>query len=173
MNKGFTASWLDEAAAIHANVQTVQLSYHNSLAVVKTKIELDSDADKCVVGDHFLVVHGHNRAVNVFGYNTKAGSKHACIVNAVVAYTEPKTGQVVILLINQAIEMKGLDHHPLCPMQCFMNGVMIDEVSKFLAPVPSETTHAIQLENPFDATHPIIIPFRLKRVTSYYVVRMP
>ena len=43
-------------------------------------------------------------------------------------------------------------------MQCYMNGVLIDEVPKFLAPVPSETTHAIELENPFDATHPIIIP---------------
>ena len=58
-------------------------------------------------------------------------------------------------------------------MQCHMNGVLIDEVPKFLAAIPSETTHAIQIENPFDATRPIIIPLKLNRVTSYFKVRMP
>ena len=61
--------------------------------------------------------------MNVYGYDPKAGLKHACTVDATVAYTEPETGQVVILLINQAIEMKGLGHHVLCLMQCCTNGV--------------------------------------------------
>ena len=73
-----------------------------------------------------------------------------------VADTEPETGQVFILLINQVIEMKGLNHHPLYPMQHCMNGVLIDEVSKFPASITSETMHAIQLENYFDAMHPIL-----------------
>ena len=99
------------------------------------------------------------------------GSKHAYVVNATVAHAEPETCHVVILLINQAIEMKGLDHHLLCPMQHCVNGVVIDEVPKFLAPVPSETTHAKQIANPFDATHPIINPLKLNRVTSYFEVK--
>ena len=99
--------------------------------------------------------------------------KHACIVDATVAYTVPETGQVLILSINQAIEIKGFVHHLLCPMQCHMNGVMINEVSKFLAPIPSETTHAKQKENPFDATHHIIIPLKLSGVTTYFKVRKP
>ena len=90
--------------------------------------------------------------MNVIGNNTKARSKHAHVVDATVAYTEPETGQVVILLINKAIDMKGLDHYLLCLMQCRMNDVLFDEVPKFLAPIPSETTHAIQLENHFDPT---------------------
>ena len=93
-------------------MQTVHLSAQNSLAV-DTKIELDLLANKCVVGDHCLVVHDNNRPMNVFGYNPKVGSKHVCTVNATVNYTEPKTGCIVILLINKAIEMKGLDHHPI------------------------------------------------------------
>ena len=84
--------------------------------------------------------------MNVFGYDFKVRSKCACIVDATIAYTEPKTGQVVILSINQAIERKGLNHLFLCPMHCLMNGVLIKEVPKFLAPIPSETMHAIQLE---------------------------
>ena len=54
-----------------------------------------------------------------------------------------------------------------------MNGVLIDEVPKFLAPVPHETMHAIQLENPFDATHPITISLQLNGVISYFKIRKP
>ena len=77
--------------------------------------------------------------MNIFGYDPKSESKHTHIVDAATANTEPETDQVVILLLNQAIEMKGLNHHLLCQMQCCMNGVLIDEVPKFLAPIPSET----------------------------------
>ena len=141
-----------------------------TITVVKIKIELNSHADTCVVCHYCLVVYDHNRQVNVFGYDPKVGSKKDHIVNAAVTYTEPETGHPVILLINQAIEMNGLDHHLLCPMQCCMNGVRINEVPKFLA---SETMHAKQLENPFDATHPIFIPMKLNGVTSYLKVRTP
>ena len=81
-------------------MQIVHLSAHTSIAVVKTKIELDSHADTYVVGDHCLIVHDHHRPVNIYRYDPKAGSKHACIVNATVAYTVPETGQVVIISIN-------------------------------------------------------------------------
>ena len=100
-------------------------------------------------------------------YDPKVGSTHTCIVDATVNYTEPETGQVVIFLIHQAIEMNCLNHHITCLMQCFMNGVLINEVSKFLAPVSDEMMHAIQLVNPFDAIHPIIIPIQFHGVTSY------
>ena len=69
--------------------------------------------------------------------------------------------------------MKGLDQHLLCTMQCHVNGVLINKVPMFLVPVPSETMHAIQLENLFGATNPIIIPLKLNRVTSYFKVRKP
>ena len=84
-------------------------SAHNSLAVVETKIELDSHADTYVVHDHCLLVHDHNRPLKAFGYNPKAGLRHAHKANVIPAYIEPQTGQIVVLLINQAIEMKGLD----------------------------------------------------------------
>ena len=69
--------------------------------------------------------------------------------------------------------MKGLDHYLLCPMQCHMNGGLINEIPKFLTPIHSETMHAIQLKNFFDATYPIIIPFKLNGVISYFKVRTP
>ena len=77
--------------------------------------------------------------MNVYGYDAEAGLKCTCEVNAAVAYTLPETHQIFNLSINQVFEMKGLVHHLLCPMQCHVNGVLIDEVPKFLAPIPSET----------------------------------
>ena len=49
-------------------------------------------------------------------------------------------------------------------MQCCLNGVHISEVTKFLAESPSVTTHAIELPDPFDAVHLLIIPLQLSSV---------
>ena len=55
-------------------------------------------------------------------------------------------------------------------MQCCINGVLIP---KFLAPISSESTYSVQFENTFDATHPIIVPLKSNRVTSYFKVKTP
>ena len=44
----------------------------------------------------------------------------ACIVDAVVAYDEPKKDQVFIFLINQTIEIKDLNHHLLCQSSWYL-----------------------------------------------------
>ena len=107
-----------------------------SLAVVKTKIELDWHADSCVISGQCLVIHDHNRPVNVFGYDPRVGSKHACKLVATSAYDEHEMGQVVICLVNQAIKIKGLYHHLFCPMQCSINVVLINELLSFWHPFP-------------------------------------
>ena len=108
--------------------------------------------------------------MNVFGYDLKVGSRHACPINVIFAYNEPQMGQEVIILTHHAIEMKGLNHQLMHPMQCCMNGVWINEVPKFLAPNHSETMHVIQVTIPFNATNSIIIPWPLTRVTRYFDV---
>ena len=105
----------DQYTVTCISVQTIQLSAQKSLTEVKIKIELDLNADTCVVGDQCLVMHDHNRPVNVYGYDPKAGLKQACIVDSVFAYDQSKMCQVAIFLINQVIEMKGLSHHLLMP----------------------------------------------------------
>ena len=66
----------------YASVQSVQLSVHKIFTVVKTKIELDSHADTFVVGDLCIVICDHNRAVDIFRFDPKAGSKHDPVVDA-------------------------------------------------------------------------------------------
>ena len=62
-------------SAIYTSICAVKISAQNNLAVVETKI----DRFKC---------------------KFKAGSTCANIVNTVVAYTKPETGQAAILSIN-------------------------------------------------------------------------
>ena len=129
-------SCVDDYNMSCASIQTDLLSAQKNRLVVKTKIELGFHADACAVGDQCLVVHDHKRQVNICSYDPKGGSKHVHLVDVAVAYTEPKTGQVVIFLINQTIKMKGFDHHLLCAMYCCMNGVLIIEVPNFWSPFP-------------------------------------
>ena len=88
-------SCVDEIVVSFAGMQTIQLSAQKGILIHETKIELDSHAYICVVADQCLLIHDHNKPVNVFGYYPKVKSKHACIVDAAVAYDAPKTGQVV------------------------------------------------------------------------------
>ena len=62
------------------------------LTKVKTKIELDSHEETCVVGYQCLIIHDHNRPVNVNGYDPKVVLKHAHVVGASVTYDKLKRG---------------------------------------------------------------------------------
>ena len=74
--------------------------------------------------------------------------------------------------MNQAICIDSLDNHLLCPMQCCLNSVHISDVLKFLADNPSETTHAIELIEPFDASQPLIISLKLSSVSYFDVYHL-
>ena len=46
-------------------------------------------------------------------------------------------------------------------MQCHLNGVHISKILKFLAEASNKTTHAIELVNPFNAAHLLIITLQV------------
>ena len=73
-------------------------------------------------------------------------------------------------MINQVIHINGIENHLICPMQCCLNGVHTSEVPKFLAESPSVTTHAVQLLDPFNAAHSLIVPLQVSSVSSYFDV---
>ena len=56
------------------------------------RIELDSHADTCVVGKNVLVLQEHTRVVNVTGFDPSQAPRTARIVDCVVKYTCPGTG---------------------------------------------------------------------------------
>jgi hypothetical protein len=137
----------------------------------ETTLELDSHADTCILGRHALITLDHKRPVAVMGYDESLGTKTYKTVSGVVAYTDPKTGRTLHLIINQAIHVPHLDHHLLCPMQCCVNDVIIDETPKFLAIKPTDQTHALTVPDPDDPSQTLTLPLSLRGVTSLLHVR--
>ena len=127
----------------------------------------------CIVGDNSLVIHDHNRQVNIYSYNQNNGHWNAKTVDVTVGYQDPQCEQKFILMINQAISIDGLNNPLLCLIQCHLNGVLIIEVPKFLAERPTVTTHAIELTDLIDASHSLIVPLQLSCMTSYFDVHSP
>ena len=53
----------------------------------------------------------------------------------------------------------------LCPMQCHVNDVTINNVPKFLTHFPTDNMHAIVIINPDDESNICIFPLHLQGVT--------
>ena len=115
----------------------------------------------------------YDRPVVVEGYDPSLGTKTYATVSGVFAYDDPLTGEVYHIVINQAICIPHLDHHLLCPMQCRVNDVTVDETPKFLAHDPTDHTHALTVKDPHNPAQTVILPLALQGVTSLLNVRAP
>ena len=65
---------------------------HASVASSKHKVEIDSHADTCLVGNNCLVVYNFNRQVNIYSYDPKDGHRGTKTVDATVGYKDPQSG---------------------------------------------------------------------------------
>ena len=140
----------------------------------ETSLELDSHADTCVLGKHCLVISNYDRPVTVYGYDKALGAQTFDTVSAVVGYTDPSSGSPIHLVIHQGIHIKHLEHHLLCPMQCRVNGVVINECPRFQDRNPTAESHSIVIdENSPDSEEKVILPLSLSGVTSYLPVHVP
>ena len=135
---------------------------------------MDSNADTNVLVKGCLVVHNFDRPVNITGYDTEYGSKVFRNVAGVLAYDHPQTGKSYFLVINQAINLDHLKHDFMFPMQCRKNGIKMNEKPKYHSKAKSESTHALQVEDPSDEEVGMLtIPFQLSGVTSHFPVQKP
>ncbi len=100
-------------------------------SIGETTLELDSHADTCVLGFDALILLDYDRPVIVEGYDPSLGTKTYATVSGALAHDDPVTGKVYHLVINQAIHIPHLDHHLLCPMQCQVNDVIVNDMPKF------------------------------------------
>ncbi len=105
------------------------------------------------------------------GYDESLGSKTYQTVSGVVAYDDPQTRRKLHLIINQAIHIPHLDHHLLCPMQCRVNDMTINNLPKFLAANPTDQTHALTINDPDNPLQLFILPLTLRGVTLLLNVR--
>jgi hypothetical protein len=124
-----------------------------------------------VLGHDALIILDYNRPVSVVGYDESLRSKTYQTVSGVVAYDDPQTGRTLHLIINQAIHIPQLDHYLLCPTQCCVNDVIVNNLPKFLASDPADQMHALTLADPNNPLQPVILPLILRGVTLVLNVR--
>ena len=137
-----------------------------------SRTELDSHADTCVVGRNALIFHDFERPVNVTGYDPALGiNKDVKTVSAAIAYDDPTTGEVIILVLHQALHIPTMEHNLLCPMQLRMNDVMVSEIPKFLTENPTDRTHALTIPTTTGDVYRIALS--IHGVTSYFPTRRP
>ncbi len=158
--------------SLHIDQQRIVKDVRYKLdGIYETTLELDSHVNTSVLGHGDLITLDYNRPVSVVGYDESLGSKTYQTMSCVVAYNDPQTGRTLHLIINQAIHIPHLDHHLLCPMQCCVNDVIVNDLPKFLAADPTDQTHALTLTDPNNPLQPVILPLTLKWVTLVLNVR--
>jgi hypothetical protein len=140
-------------------------------SIYETTLELDSHTNTCVLGHGALIILDYNRPVSIVGYDESLRSKTYQTVSDVIAYDDPQTGRTLHLIINQVIHIPHLEHHLLCPMQCCVNDVIVNNLPKFLATDPTDQMHALTLTDPNNPLQPVILPLILRGVTSVLNVR--
>jgi hypothetical protein len=74
-------------------------------------------------------------------------------------------------VINQAIHIPHLDHHLLCPMQCRVNDVIVNDTPMFLTADPTDHTHALTIRDPHQPAQTVILRLALGGVTWLLNVR--
>ena len=118
------------------------------------------------MGHDVLIILDYNQPVSIVGYDKSLGSKTYQTLSGVVAYDDPQTERTLHLIISQAIHIPHLDHHLLCPMQCRVNDVTVNVLSKFLAANPTDQMYALTMTDPDNPLQPVILLLTLRGVTS-------
>ena len=109
----------------------------------------------------------------VIDYDPQLGSRDFKTVSALLEYSHPLSGQIYHLVIHQAIQIPNLDHHLLCPMQCRVNEIAINDVPKFLMKTPTPDSHSIVAHDIKKTLTPLVLPLYIHGVTAWLPVSKP
>jgi hypothetical protein len=92
------------------------------------KVELDSHANTCCVVGGLVIVNKMLKTVKLSPFlQSLATVSKVPIVSAAMAYDDPRSGKVFILIVHQSLHFKPLKHCVLCPMKLRLNDVVINE----------------------------------------------
>ena len=128
-------------------------------------------ANTTVLGRNCLLIQDFDKTVSVTGWDASAGATECRTVSGVVAYDHPVTGQAYMLVFHQAINLESMDNHLICPMQCRVNRVEINDTPKIFVKRPTECSHAIVVDDPVAPDVSLVILLQLEGVTSVFLVR--
>ena len=76
----------------------------------------------------------HGKAVNIVGYDKRKGllASNMKTVSGALAYDNPTSVKIVIIVIDQGIYVPTINYNLICPMQVRMNDVKLDDKPKFV-----------------------------------------
>jgi hypothetical protein len=135
-------------------------------------LDLDSHAHQAVVGRDCHIISDTGEEIEVYGYDAAQGSVRRRIVSACFAYDDPATGQVVLLVVHQAIHVPHLENSLIPPAQLRCNDIIVRDCPKTMMDNPTTLDHTIQI--PIEGTgDSFVIHLLLRDTTSYVPVRKP
>lgn len=133
------------------------------------RLGMDSHADMTCIGAHAHIYEVYEgQTCNVFPFNDSYDPiANVKTVNAAFAY-DSEDGQTYILNVCQALDFsKSMKHSLLCPNQARVNGVVIDDIPKFI------DYHGHSSFSIFFPEQQIRLPLSSSFPTSYLHVRRP
>jgi hypothetical protein len=134
-------------------------------------LDLDSHADKAVLGFNCFVFEVTGRTVNVYSYDPKLGWTATQVVLGSFAYDDKNTTQVVLLIVHQGLDIPHSPYSLPPPFQLQENGVVVNDRPKFLTVTPTIDDHPLLV--PSDDPIPYRIPMLFRGTASYIDVRLP
>jgi hypothetical protein len=129
------------------------------------RCELDSHADTCVAGVNFVILDTTCKSVDVHSYSNELDVlTNIPIATVGTVWTQPVTGELYLLVINQCIFFGDrLKHSLICPNQLRSHGVVVNDVP---VQFDKSSQHAIIHEK-------VTIPLEMAGVVSYFETRLP
>jgi hypothetical protein len=140
---------------------------------LEKSLELDSHDDMAALGSSALIIQSYDQPVEGVGYDPQKGLQMFETGSGILAFDLPRDKQVYHFVFHQAIHMPQLGHHLLCPIQCCIIDMTVNDVSKFLTCFPTDNTHALVVQNPDNDSTTLFSPLHLQGVSSYLPVRKP
>jgi hypothetical protein len=113
------------------------------------------------------IINKTDRQVSVTPLINSLGSTQKVpIITAAIAYDDPRSGKVFILVIHKALYFPEMKRCLLCPMQMRLNDVVLNEQLKNLTTHPTDLDHPIVLED-------LTISLDIFNVASFFHGRTP
>jgi hypothetical protein len=94
------------------------------------------------------------------------------IVSAVLGYTIPETGKMMLLIVHQSNFIPTFNHNLLSTMQMRLHDMVVNEIPKFQCLKRTELSHTISVRGD-DVEEVLIIPFELNGAVSCFPIFKP
>ena len=135
------------------------------------RMELDSHADTCALGNCCVVLQDTGRTVTVEGFDDGIGAlDDVHIVTAAVAHDCPTTSETWLQVFHEALHIPEMETHLVNPFQVRNQGLIVNDtpLSQLSAEERTKEAHSI-----IDEDSGLHVPMDLNGTMSGWTVRKP